>query len=103
MSTRALGMIVTCDSCSQTYEPELIAVPTDAGGEYQSFTCPHCKTEYPVCTITKHGLEIREEIKRLRETVKARPEMFARLKTAMLKFDRECRAGVKPNATVHGN
>jgi uncharacterized protein YbaR (Trm112 family) len=96
MKKRQMDIVVTCDACSETYQPELVAAPTDAGGEYQSFTCPHCKAEYPVCTITKHGLEIREQIKHLRESVKTKPHLGPHLADAMKKFDRECKPGQKP-------
>lgn len=93
-----MDMIVACDNCGDTYQPELNTVPTANGGEYKSFICPHCNTEYPVCTITRRGLELREEIQHLREAIKARPDHAPRLARAMKAFDRECRKNRKPEA-----
>lgn len=98
-----MDMIVTCDECGDTYQPVLDAAVTADGGEYQSFTCPHCKHEYPVCTITARGIELRDEIQHLRQSMAARfnngtaqGALPGLLNKAMKSFERECRKGQKP-------
>jgi len=54
----------TCDHCGARFIIDLIPAPTADGGEYQSFTCPDCGEEYPVATITAHGVRLRGEIER---------------------------------------
>jgi NAD-dependent SIR2 family protein deacetylase len=94
---RTMTFTAECDRCGAKYQPELVAVPTDQGGEYQSFTCPSCQAEYPVCTITKYGLSLREEINHLRKQLPVKPHMEPLLRSALKKFERECRKLEKTN------
>lgn len=89
-------MKLKCDSCQAVFAPKVQAVPTDYGGEYQFFTCPQCNTEYPICTITRHGLSIRAQIHHFLPQISGRPDYAKRVAGLQKLMEREVRKGQRP-------
>ena len=52
-----------CEKCKKPFtSPKLKEKKTKDGGAKQWFNCPHCHEKYPVCIITRRGLELRARI-----------------------------------------
>lgn len=51
-----------CDACKEPFTPKLKEKRIKDGGAKQWFSCPHCQAKYPVCKITRKGLELRARL-----------------------------------------
>lgn len=51
-----------CDGCKEPFTPKLKEKRTKDGGAKQWFNCPNCQAKYPVCKITRKGLELRARL-----------------------------------------
>lgn len=82
---------VKCDGCSKSFVIELKERPLACGGAQQRFQCPHCKKYYVVANITPAGVKIRQQVRQVEETLKAKPgddglvAELARLKAELAK------------------
>jgi hypothetical protein len=93
----------TCDHCKARFGVNLLATPIDngpfAGGEYQRFLCRWCQHEYPVCSISAHGVRLRERMEVLQRMVSraySESRWSEELQGVRKQFEREVRKGERP-------
>lgn len=71
-----LATTVACDQpqCGHVFAPR-IRVRVDVTGESWSMRCPRCSTRYDMVHITPRGLEVRDELDRVRADATLTPEV----------------------------
>lgn len=76
-----------CDACKEPFTPRLKEKRIKDGGAKQWFNCPHCGQKYPVCKITRKGLELRARLQSYAKALpgfqKANAQVIADLKEEM--------------------
>lgn len=58
---------VQCVACDRPFVPYPLEKETDEGGAYVYLECPRCATEYSVAFISPKGVELRDQLARMRE------------------------------------
>lgn len=56
----------SCDGCGRRFKAHPDVKVLEDGGEEWSLRCPHCGRVYPIVRITGRGVELRENMKKLR-------------------------------------
>ncbi len=64
---------VTCDKCSREFTPEVKDV-TRRGGIDRFFRCPICRHKYMVAKISTTGVQLTEDIGRVRSELQKFPD-----------------------------
>lgn len=65
--SRATSPVAQCDRCERTFTPAFSEVELAGGGIRQEFTCPHCRMTYPILSLTAEGVQLRREVRQLRD------------------------------------
>lgn len=73
---------VTCDQCGKSFGISLKADTLPDGGERWWFKCLHCGHRTEVADITAEGVQIREQLERLKRS-RGSAAAIARLQKAM--------------------
>lgn len=73
---------VTCDQCDKKFGPTVKVDKREDGGERWWFQCLHCGHRTEVADITAEGVQIREQLERLKRS-RGPAAAIARLQKAM--------------------
>lgn len=68
-----MSATVRCDKCDKQFSPEVKDVTRRGGGLERSFRCPYCKRKYPVANISVRGVQLMQEVRRVRGELASQP------------------------------